>query len=296
MTVSGHLPGTIGGMNASAAQAFFNALNTGQHARLRGFTADALQALPAGNLRWYCGTQALGWLPAQRAAWLSENLVDCQLSAHSLVWHAADWSQQERSDRLQTALLLAREQGLLRGWRNEPFSFWHADCAQPDPQVPALFQVERSGYRFLGLLSHAVHVNGFAPDGRLWCGRRALTKATDPGLLDNLAAGGLPSGEAVLHCLQRELAEEAGLFSLEGLPLQACGSVRTTRPVAEGWHDEFIHVYNLDLAPDFVPQNQDGEVAGFECLQAGAVLEQIEAGAFTVDAVQTLILGLRHCT
>jgi 8-oxo-dGTP pyrophosphatase MutT (NUDIX family) len=296
MTVPGRPPDTIGCMQTSAAQAFFNALNTDQHNRLRAFAADAVQALPSDNLRWYCGEQVLGWLPSARAVWLSEHLPGCSLLSKGLVWQAAQRSPQERSDLLQAALLAARAQGLLRGWRNEPFSFWHADCAEPDPQLPALFQAERSGYRFLGLLSHAVHVNGFTPDGRLWCGQRAASKATDPGLLDNLAAGGLPSGEPLLLCLQRELAEEAGLFCLQGLPLQACGSVRTTRPVAEGWHDEFVHVYNLSLDAAFVPQNQDGEVAGFQCLYAGAVLEQIEAGAFTVDAVQTLIQGLRNCT
>lgn len=281
-------------MQAFAPQAFFAVLNTDQQTRLRAQAVYALQPVPADLMRWYCGSQVLGWLEPRRAAWLAQQLADCHMLDHGLVWDAASWTSDERSTQLQAALLAAREQGLLRGWRNEPFSFWHADCADPDPTAPPLFQVERSGFRFLGLLSHAVHVNGFTPDGRLWCGQRALTKATDPGLLDNVAAGGLPSGEAVLHCLQRELAEEAGLFNLDGLSLQAEGSVRTTRAVPEGWHDEFVHVYNLTLDCTFVPANQDGEVAGFQCLNASEVLAQIEAGAFTVDAVQTLVQGLRH--
>lgn len=282
-------------MQAHAAQAFFDALNTDQHVRLRALASSALQPLPTDSLRWYCGTQPLGWLPPARADWLAGQLASCYVADHGLVWDASHWTAQQRSTQLQAALLAARAQGLLRGWRNEAFSFWHAGCAEPDPAMASLFQVERSGFRFLGLLSHAVHVNGFTPDGRLWCGRRSFSKATDPGMLDNLAAGGLPSGERVLHCLKRELAEEAGLFSLEGLPLQAEGSVRTARPVPEGWHEEFVHVYNLTVAPDFVPKNQDGEVADFLCLSATEVLQQMEAGAFTVDAVQTLIQGLRHC-
>jgi isopentenyldiphosphate isomerase len=194
---------------------------------------------------------------------------------------------------LQAVLLSARDQGLLNGWRHERFSFWHADCATPDPQQPAFLSVERSGFRWLGLLSHAVHVNGFLPDGRLWCARRALSKATDPGLLDNVTAGGLPSGERVEDCLQRELAEEAGLFSLDGHQLQAAGSVRTSRLEPQGWHDEIVHVYNLTLKHDFVPANQDGEVSEFQCLQPQHVLAKMQAGEFTVDAVQTLLQGLR---
>jgi ADP-ribose pyrophosphatase YjhB (NUDIX family) len=114
-------------------------------------------------------------------------------------------------------------------------------------------------------------------------------------MLDNLTAGGLPHGETVQTCVQRELAEEAGLFSLDGHLLQAAGSVRTSRLEPQGWHDEIVHVFNLKLASDFVPVNQDGEVAEFMCLTAPQVLAQALAGAFTVDAVQTLIQGLRYC-
>jgi ADP-ribose pyrophosphatase YjhB (NUDIX family) len=122
-----------------------------------------------------------------------------------------------------------------------------------------------------------------------------LNKATDPGMLDNVTAGGLPSGESVQTCLQRELAEEAGLFNLEGHVLQAAGSVRTSRIEPQGWHDESVLVFNLTLADTFIPVNQDGEVAEFMCLSAQQVLARMLAGEFTVDAVQTLIQGLRYC-
>jgi hypothetical protein len=41
--------------------------------------------------------------------------------------------------------------------------------------------------------------------------------------------------------------------------------------------------------------NQDGEVAEFLCLSPPQVLAKMQAGEFTVDAVQTLIQGLRYC-
>jgi 8-oxo-dGTP pyrophosphatase MutT (NUDIX family) len=211
------------------------------------------------------------------------------------MWHAQGLTEAQRSDRLQSTLVLARDQALLSGWRNERFSFWHTNCAIPEPHIPAFLRIERSGFRWLGMQSHAVHVNGFLPDGRLWCARRALTKATDPGMLDNLTAGGLPSGESVEECLVRELAEEAGLYQLQDCGVQAAGSLRTSRLESEGWHDEVIHVFNLALAADFVPNNQDGEVAEFMCLSSTEVWKHTLAGSFTVDAVQSLVQGLLHC-
>ena len=273
-------------------RAFWAALDETARAGLTGLRAAACEARPAAWLPWFCGDLPLGLVSAERAVWLSRHLEGVTLQPHRLIWNAGAWTLGQRSACLQAALLQGRAQGLLPGWRDERFSFWHADCAEPDRQGDALFQVERSGFRFLGLLSHAVHINGFVPDGRMWCARRSPHKATDPGMLDNFTAGGLPSGESIQDCLQRELAEEAGLFDLKAHDCHAAGSVRSARAEREGWHDEFLHVFNLTLAADFVPANQDGEVAEFMCLKPADVLEHLAAGEFTKDAVQTLVQGV----
>lgn len=280
-------------MQHAGPLSFLQSFSSDQQAQLAALAQQAVQAPPPGWLRWRCGTLPLGLLSVERAAWLSAHLPDCALSDLELVWQPREASARHRSEGLQAVLLQARAQGLLDGWRDEPFSFWHSDCQMPDPQQPAFLSVERSGFRFLGLMSQAVHVNGFLADGRLWCARRALSKATDPGLLDNLTAGGLPSGETVANCLLRELAEEAGLFHVPGQQLAAAGCVRTSRLEPQGWHDEIVHVFNLTLGADFVPLNQDGEVAEFLCLTAPEVLLRMQAGEFTQDAVQSLIHGVR---
>ncbi len=285
----------IGPMQHAGAKNFLTSLSATDQACLFALNAQARQPVPEAWLPWHCDALPLGLISPERAAWLAPQLGTCSLQPNALVWHAGPSGAVQRSEQLQTILLAARGQGLLSGWRNERFSFWHADCITPEPQRPAFLSVERSGFRWLGMLSHAVHVNGFLPDGRLWCARRSFSKATDPGMLDNVTAGGLPTGETVEGCLQRELAEEAGLFSLEGQALQAAGCVRTSRLEPQGWHDEIVHVFNLTLAPDFEPANQDGEVAAFMCLSPHQVLAQALSGAFTVDAVQTLIQGLRYC-
>jgi ADP-ribose pyrophosphatase YjhB (NUDIX family) len=283
-------------MQDTGPHPFLSRLSIAEQTRLFALDAQALQTPPADWLPWRCGDMALGLLSPPRAAWLARQLPACTLLAQELVWHAEALAASQRSEQLQAVLLAARDQGLLSGWRNERFSFWHANCSTPEPEQPAFLSVERSGFRWLGMLSHAVHVNGFLPDGRLWCARRAWAKATDPGLLDNVTAGGLPSGESAQTCLQRELAEEAGLFSLDGHHLQAAGSVRTSRQEPQGWHDEYVHVFNLTLGDDFAPVNQDGEVSEFLCLSPQEVLTRMLAGEFTVDAVQTLLQGLRTAT
>ena len=273
-------------------QRFWQQLSGAQQSYLESLRPLAQQRPPSTLVRWSCGEHFLGYLPPQRAAQLVESLAHCHWHGAQLVWDAFDGTCAQRSAALQLWLAQQHAQGLLTGWRNECFSFWDSACQNPDPQVPPFLSVERAGFRYLGMMSHAVHINGFLPDGRVWCGRRSLSKATDPGRLDNVAAGGLPSGELILDCAVRELAEEAGLASVVPNHLVGAGWVRTSRQEPEGWHDETLHVFNLLLDADFQPRNQDGEVAEFVCLTPSQLLERARAGAFTWDAMATLWQGV----
>jgi 8-oxo-dGTP pyrophosphatase MutT (NUDIX family) len=290
-------------VNLPGARAFAAALTSTQ----RQFLADAAwraNAEPALHLQtfWISGGSPeealqLGRMEPERAALIATLLPDCHFQADGetagLHWHALAWSAQQRSALLQAALEQCHARGLVHGWRNEAFAFWRHDClVPPDDGRPWLLAVERAGFRFLGMRSHAVHINGFTPDGRLWCGRRALTKATDPGLLDNVTAGGLPAGESPLECALRELQEEAGAVLEDTHTLHDAGLVRTARMDAGGWHDETLLVYNWACADGWEPANQDGEVAGFVCLNAAQTFAQIEAVAFTQDALASLAQGL----
>ena len=223
-------------------------------------------------------------------------LADCHWDTNNtdtkyLLWKSDCWSSARRSAAVQALLEQARTLGQLPGWRAESFAFWHTECSLPLPDQEAFFTAERSGFRHLGLMSHAVHINGFTEDGRLWCGRRAANKATDPGRLDNITAGGLPAGETVLDCALRELQEEAGLH-LDARALVNTGTRRTTRAEPEGWHDETLLVFNLTLATSVVPRNQDGEVQEFLCLTPTDVLRRIQGREFTADAVASLAQSL----
>jgi 8-oxo-dGTP pyrophosphatase MutT (NUDIX family) len=194
-----------------------------------------------------------------------------------------------------------RDLGHVTGWRNEKFSYWpdaiilaNGHPIEPTDALSAAFEMERAAYRFFGLRAHAVHVNGFTEDGFLWCGRRSLTKATDPGMLDNIAAGGLPVGESLQTCGVREMAEEAGLSEALALTAVAQGQVTTCRSVPRGWHHETLWVYNLLMPADVQPVNQDGEVAEFSLLSPAQVVQAIASKRMTVDAACVLAHAVLH--
>ncbi len=234
--------------------------------------------------------QRIGWLAPGHVQPLCKHLAYCKNHGQAVVWEAADLSVQARSQLLAEAAQKLREQAHIHGWRDELYSYWGEIDRDPDPQLPERFRLERSVFRFLGLRSHAVHINGFRPDGRIWCGIRALSKATDPGRIDNLAAGGLPAGETVMACAIRELHEEAGLPESIAHQIQPAGRVLTRRQEKEGWHDETLLVYNLILPEEVEPRNLDGEVSGFVCLDPNQAMQQIEQ--MTEDAAGVLAQGL----
>ncbi len=187
-----------------------------------------------------------------------------------------------------------RRQGLVRGWRDEIFPIVDPASAQP------LARAERAAARFWGTLTFGAHANGYVagPDGRpshLWLARRSQTKATDPGMWDNLVGGGVPAGQTPRETLVREAWEEAGLTPDQAQPVRAGGVMRLRRDIAEGLQFEELHAFDIELPSRLAPCNQDGEVECFECLPVALALARAAGGAMTVDAtLVTLDFALRH--
>jgi 8-oxo-dGTP pyrophosphatase MutT (NUDIX family) len=175
----------------------------------------------------------------------------------------------------QVAQALARD-GVVRGWRGETYAI-RAEAGA------ALFHIERAAVRFFGLTSSAAHLNGYFLQS-IWTARRAATKATDPGMLDNLVAGGVTTGEDAWQTLLRECGEEAGIPRPLALKARSAGALRIERDVPEGLNSEVLHAYDLELPPDFRPHNEDGEVSEFQALDARTLAERIASGAFSVAA------------
>jgi len=258
---------------------------------LRSVLRAVDRPVPPQFVGLYLGEKRIGRLAPEHVAPLLDRLPQCQLSERGVVWLGAERSSvQERSTQLAGAAQALRQAGWITGWRDELYSYWGEIEHAPDPAEPHAFALERAAFRFFGLRSHAVHINGFAPDGRVWCGIRSMSKATDPGRIDNLAAGGLSAGESVLDCAIRELHEEAGLDPELARQVQPAGRVVTRRRESQGWHDEALLVYNLLLPAGTVPRNLDGEVSGFLCLSPQQAMTRL--GEMTDDAAGVLAQGV----
>ena len=277
----------------TSIQKFQEALGDADRQVLQQCLQHAKQPLPEDALPWYLGNahSPTGYLTPAHAKVILSVRKDWVTVPHGLVWDTPEKTHASRSAALENLAIELRELGHVSGWRNEKFSYWpdseilvNGQCIEPTEELSAVFEMERAAYRFFGLRSHAVHVNGFTQDGFLWCGRRSLTKPTDPGMLDNIAAGGLPVGESLQLCGVREMAEEAGLSEALALTAVANGQVTTCRSVSRGWHHETLWVYNLVVPADVQPLNQDGEVAEFNLLSPQQVVQAIASKSMTVDA------------
>ena len=200
----------------------------------------------------------------------------------------------DREAALATINASLHRAGLVRAWRDETFALSDPETGQ------RLAGMERAACRFWGTLTLGAHANGYVANAQgrpshLWIARRSLSKATDPGLLDNLIGGGVADGQTPLEALVREAWEEAGLSPAQIESAQQGPVLRLHRDVAEGLQLEDLHTFDVALSPGLQPVNQDGEVAGFECLPVQQALAEAAGSGRTVDAaLVTLDFALRH--
>ena len=187
---------------------------------------------------------------------------------------------------------------VISGWRGELVTVAESFYSPP------LFHIERAASRYFGLTMHASHLNGLTSrDGELhmWIAQRADNKSVDPGKLDNLVAGRIARGMSPFETLVKESFEEAGISPELAKTAYGTGVVRCKREVEEGMHYELMFVHDILLPEKFLPQNQDGEVSGFQCVPITKMLERLEENSdeFTVDAalvVLDCLIRRGYCT
>lgn len=275
-------------MEKVSPEAFGKPLSAAQKSELQArlAAAQAPDAL-AGLSPLYLNGLHLGWLTEK---WCTQAERDWQgrlktaqqgtAAEGALYLETADWLAM--GDALQNMCKGWHDLGLFGGWRNERFDVF-------DEGGKPLFALERSAFRPLGLLSQAVHINGLqqAADGtaKFWIGRRSPYKAVDPNKLDNLVGGGVGAGEEIAEAMAREAWEEAGVPE-DLLNGAVCVSQQQSlRQVSRGLHRETLHIFDVWLPEDFVPENQDGEVAEFTLMSAYELAEAMCGGLLMNDAL-----------
>ncbi len=184
---------------------------------------------------------------------------------------------------LMTIARSLHQAGCLPKWRDELLDVWPAPTQTQTPT--SIGAIERGAVRALGLGTRAVHLNAWSPSGDLWVARRALDKATDPGMWDTLVGGLVGYGEGDDLALVRETEEEAGLDEptiANRTPLRCVTQMQRRLP--EGYQSEAVLSSECVLAAHVVPVNQDGEVMTIACLPVSAVSDMLLEDAFTVEA------------
>lgn len=195
--------------------------------------------------------------------------------------------QNSVSDVLATLADALKNTGCLRGWRDE--------LLDVIGEGEHLGVIERAAVRPLGLLTRAVHLNAWSPDGRMWVACRAASKYTDPGKWDTLVGGLAAAGESTDISLLRESREEAGLTAdqLAGhTPLRTV--LRMHRQLPEGYQVEDVLISDCVLDESVCPENQDGEVSEIQLLPVDQVWSLMEEGLFTIEAELSILESLRQ--
>lgn len=192
---------------------------------------------------------------------------------------------------------------LLDGWRGEPYPVYGEGGRE------VVVEMERSATPLFGVVSYGVHMTAFVREGRgeegmkIWTPRRAMTKQTYPGMMDNTVGGGLTTGEKVLDCLVREASEEASLpEKIVRENAHACGTVSyfQLRDAKAGGETglcqpECQYVYDLELPVEVVPVPDDNEAEDFRLLTVEEVKTALAEGKFKPNsAVVLLDFLVRH--
>jgi 8-oxo-dGTP pyrophosphatase MutT (NUDIX family) len=172
-----------------------------------------------------------------------------------------------------------------------------------------LYSMERSASALFGIVTYGVHMTAYvrSPESshgmKIWIPRRAAGKQTYGGMLDNIVAGGMATGEGPLECLVREAEEEASLPSdLVEKSSTSHGTItyiyiRTTEAMGEVGliQPECQYVYDLELPAGMVPKPNDSEVQEFYLWNVEEVQEHMAKGEFKPNcALVMLDFFIRH--
>ncbi len=254
--------------------------------RYRRLVPRIQQLPPPGSRPLTVAGKVSGWITA-RATGVLAGQPGFSIEPEAVNITACVTQRLSLNEVLASAACVLRDQGCLRGWRNELL-----DVIGEGRQLAV---IERAALRPLGLLTRAVHLNAWTPDGKLWVAKRSATKTTDPDMWDTLVGGLACAGEILDDSLLRESHEEAGLEpdQLENRsPLRTI--LRMHRRLPEGYQVEDVLISECVLDDSVIPCNQDGEVSEIRAVALDELWEMINAKEFTVEAELVILDSLLH--
>jgi 8-oxo-dGTP pyrophosphatase MutT (NUDIX family) len=248
--------------------------------------AKRIQQLPPGGSRpLTVSGRVAGWITAKATSHLHD-LPGVHIEPEAVHVTAAPTQRLPLNTVLAQLAVSLKDTGCLRGWRDE--------LLDVIGEGRRLGVIERAAVRPLGLLTKAVHLNAWSPDGKLWIARRSSKKSTDPGMWDTLVGGLAGAGENLDISLLRESNEEAGLVASDiesRSPLRII--LRMHRRLPEGYQVEDVLVSDCTLAESVAPKNLDGEVSEIRLVSIDELWSMVLADKFTREAELVILEGLQ---
>ena len=238
----------------------------------------------------------------ERMPWTKEWLVETERKRVTFMFERrTDSKAKDCSKTMADFLSRVRDQKsfrVLEGWRHELYPIYGLGRE-------LLLSMERSATPLFGVVTYGVHMTAFVGEGhdmKIWAPKRAKTKQTYPGMMDNTVAGGLSTGEKPFDCLIREAQEEASLPEDVVRSAKPCGTltyfhVRDARAGGETGlcQPECQYLYDLELSPDTVPTPGDNEAVDFQLLRVEEVQQAMAAGQFKPNCALVLLeFFVRH--
>lgn len=245
---------------------------------------------------WYPQNYRPWFIGAQRHGWVTHNFAQTLLQYPDIFHQGTQGlelappldSFAHRTAAVGELVHSLSDQGQLPPLRGEAFALkrqWHH---------PAVMTLDRAVAGAFGMRGYGVHLNGYVRRGRdllIWVGKRSTDKVSSPGKLDHLVAGGQPFGLGLRENLTKEAEEEAAIPSEMIERAVSCGLLAYRCEREDGLRDDHIFCFDLELPENFIPQNQDGEVTGFELWPIAAVIERLRT---TDDFKYNVALVLLH--
>jgi len=184
----------------------------------------------------------------------------------------------------------------LRYWANEQFPLY-------SPTGEHVLNLDGCGVDMFGIVNYSVHLIAWVTTAegiKIWVPRRAATKMSFPGMLDNTVGGSLAAGEKPLDGIMRECEEEICLDpAYTSANIRACGinsfQLTVTDLLEPACQHQVQYLYEMELRQDIVPKIGDGEVGELNLLSLGELSRAMASGQVKLTCNMTYLAFLiRH--
>ncbi|MBI1244841.1 MAG: DUF4743 domain-containing protein [Alphaproteobacteria bacterium] len=215
---------------------------------------------PSAYRALVCAGHSVGAVRHRMAERLRDFPAIFSVSDERVVLSDALTDGDQRSAAIERVVRVLEADGIVTGRRDEAYPVLVNWGDQP------IFRIERAAAPHFGIRSYGVHMTGYvpSPDGpKIWVARRAKTKPTFPGMLDNTVAGGQPVGLGLHDNMVKECWEEAGIPAEIARRAICTGAITYRMDGEDGLKPDVQFCFDLELPADFVPRNTDGEIDEF---------------------------------